>query len=497
MDEAPTHLIDPCTHQVVSCEGLAEGVLSSAVELARSHWASWSTERLRGTFQGKVAVVGVMGEGPQVVAVGLLDTPVDISCSTGDVTRDAESHHTHLQLATATFVIVDPSMRGKGLGRALMKQLEDVCTSRYRDPPVCVGGDLRATVRKCVDGIALRTDSQVAFYTACGFRRGRTQQLVAERACFKNVKQAQLDGLASLFAARGREVQRRVGEQTIRGADPSDSVAGVWMIKVLREEFPEPFVAPLFPTNHISSSINGSDVGFTEAARQVLDGGSVYSILEGVFPLPWQRQLGPSCGLAVLRMLREHRLGGREAALPSLSQLYLSVAASDPAFYTELAPTEKECSTERQPPALGEVLSVDLLKHVADAYLGSAAGLTFEVVSVDAVRANGYEEGRRVWYAIPYDRSSSEAPSTDQGGHRAHWCIAAPLVAPLQRDPCVPLMIFQHGASRCAMVATADELTASNQQLRQVVVTCQETGQPRQASLGGLRGRCMRVSVTL
>ena len=312
-----------------------------------------------------------------------------------------------------------------------------------------------------------------------------------------------------------------------------------------------------------------------KAARTVLSG--------CVTAIPWQRQIGPTCGLSLLRMLREWAIercaavaeadeqtsqkdGGRifsfngaEADLrgmfpTSLVGVYLATATAA----AQRQPTEQRNGSSldqsSSSPCLGEVLDTDLLLNICNEYFAdfaSRAGVKITAESVnltdtlsspflenpppsannnsDAVWGRSVEEKeatqtdgtftpslvKRSFLLVPYDRCATEQPSTTTRGARAHWGVIVGFLRPRESsssstdpsqsacsssqvevvdDSVATHVVIQHGAHRDLVVAPLTALVLSSAQLFAITFVDPTSGEPRPASLAGLRGRAVRVT---
>ena len=289
------------------------------------------------------------------------------------------------------------------------------------------------------------------------------------------------------------------------------------------------------------------------------EGTLVMTVLSGyVTAMPWQRQIGPTCGLSLLRMLREWAIercaavaeenkqtnekdeGSLEGAKvelgrmfpPSLVGVYLAAAASS----AQLETTDRGGSSLSQSPCLGEVLDTDLLANICNDYFADFSPrmdvkITAESVDLtealplflensapanndfDAVWGGNVGEKeatqasgtfsvslvKRSFLLVPYDRCATEQPSTTTRGARAHWGVIVGFLRPSNNKsgeelPSTAHVVIQHGAHRDLVIARLTVLVESNAQLFAITLVDPTTGEPRPASLAGLRGRAVRVT---
>lgn len=173
---------------------------------------------------------------------------------------------------------------------------------------------------------------------------------------------------------------------------------------------------------------------------------------------PWRRQIGPSCGLMAVRMVRD-------------------------AFWhsDEAAPSLLAAAIERGITSDGEVFDVSDLQSLAH----DECGLDGDVVDASPLEAwksliNGH------LCVLPYDAESGTALPTLLGGARSHYgvvvgacwyCASSPRSGELvfqaaergempdDPDTARVFLLVQHSLSRRLAVAPTDEFFASNAQL--------------------------------
>jgi N-acetylglutamate synthase-like GNAT family acetyltransferase len=169
--------------------------------------------------------------------------------------------------AAATYIITHP--RRKGYGRILMKLLE------------------QEAVKLGYHYMYLWTATAIPFYHKLNY--SRTERISLNSACLKTLETQQVGVLEAMLAKRSQETSK----ETV--TLPPDAVIqnDVWLRKRLVEN-----VASM--TIPMESRIEEIRVAIHQFSP------NMYCWKYYLSNIPWQQQIGPSCGLAALRMLRDH-----------------------------------------------------------------------------------------------------------------------------------------------------------------------------------------------
>ena len=168
--------------------------------------------------------------------------------------------------AAVTSVVVKPSARRRGLGRKLLTEAHMVAAS--------LGYGY----------MYLWTHDQQAFYAACGYQECVKVSLLAP--AFALLGQGALQKLESLFAAKAAKAQNDSAEAVAR----EDST---WMRKRLLESGAKSVRTPAEMRTLVQDALAGLPTSSESSWALLLTG-----------PVEWERQIGPCCGIAALRMAR-------------------------------------------------------------------------------------------------------------------------------------------------------------------------------------------------
>ena len=191
--------------------------------------------------------------------------------------------------SAATFIIVDESLRGKGLGRQLMEFLEE------------------ETKRLGYHYLYLWTKTAIPFYRKIGYRE--CQRVSLKRACLKALKDSQVETLEAVLFRKTQQQHHQTHHQkqgppknqreTVllppTSAGDDDTAPDIWLRKRLVE--------------HVGSRQLPLSERLVEL-KEFIANHDVETMCWRYFLLsvPWQAQVGPSCGLAALRMVYEYNL---------------------------------------------------------------------------------------------------------------------------------------------------------------------------------------------
>jgi len=222
-------------------------------------------------------------------------------------------------------------------------------------------------------------------------------------------------------------------------------------------------------------------------------------ISEGVVmphPIAWERQIGPCCGLAALRMARAalRRRGPPDAAAaaappppppPTVCWGTVELALVADAEAAEEA-SVLEAAISRGFSTDGELFDIhDLAALAADVcglhawVLSTATPPSAEAASPAAPTATGAMLGEQIaeWFRrgglaiVPYDKGEANHGPVERGGRNAHYAVlvaAAPLGEVEEAQEVAGgrwRLIGLHGLSRQPLVVSPDELARSNAQL--------------------------------
>jgi predicted GNAT family acetyltransferase len=351
----------------------------------------------------------------------------------------------------ATYVVVEPSLRGKGVGRQLMRRLEE------------------EAVRLKYQYLYLWTQTAIGFYEALGY--AECHRVSLHRDCLKALAPEQVSGLESALlkrcgAAKGAgsaaaAKDRRSETILLPPEDGGSNNQDVWMRKRLVEAL-EPVRVP-------------AESRVEEARQYVRE----HCAASGVpltweyflVPLPLHPQVGPSCGLAAIRMVRDH---------------YNIPVATDDGDSTSLLQLAQRGGMTVD----GELFDADDLAHLATAgcQMGNVRVQSFpsmdEITSI-LVERNGL-------LILPYDSHPGTRLPFVNSGRSAHWGVVVgmlfgsstqgsidqldgqPTLAPLSGSGfdlsavAESILLVQHGLSRKLAIAPYEQFRSSNAQLTSV-----------------------------
>jgi N-acetylglutamate synthase-like GNAT family acetyltransferase len=183
----------------------------------------------------------------------------------------------------ATYIIVKKPCRSRGHGRILMKLLEDV------------------VIRLGYHYIYVWTRTAVDFYKKCGYVE--THKISLHRPCLKRLEGNQVSQLEAMLLAssRMRSKQNQQSFETVMlppdnkrsdddGDDDDDDDGDVWLRKRLVEQLP---METIDMQDRIQELQHAVAQKYSDSIQWK------YHLIQ----LPWTRQVGPSCGLAALRMV--------------------------------------------------------------------------------------------------------------------------------------------------------------------------------------------------
>lgn len=286
--------------------------------------------------------------------------------------------------AAATFIVISQDVRGSGFGTVLLSLLE-----------------LEAE-RLGFHYIYLWTKTAIGFYEKIGYQQ--CERVSLKRPCLKKLASNEVESLEALLLKRQSKIsqndknnkQQRTKETILLPPDDDDNnddVKDVWLRKRLVE--------------HVGST----HVPFEERLEEMkvaFDDHPKSDELQWCYHLiniPWQAQIGPSCGLAALRMAREYFLTAtlsdedKERHLPSLLG-----EAQERGFTTD-----------------GEVFDANNLRELADEVCGIECHMWSMQELTPSIVYGVLAEGGV--FILPYDTSARTRLPACLSGRRAHYGI--------------------------------------------------------------------------
>lgn len=381
----------------------------------------------------------------------------------GRLTECCEIEGSAGKAVAATFIVIHPSYRGKGFGSKLMHALEQTARSAS------------------YHYLYLWTTTRTApFYERLDYHR--TTRVSLHSACLKGLGNSQVDKLEAMLAARTNSRARETvllppatSDAATTDADdlPNGEDDGtrndVWLRKRLIECLPE-------------FKVFGHDERITEIRRFVVQ--QQQSSGEGrcyrqwryqlCTKVPWQQQVGPSCGLTCLRML---------------AKLFSSSLDNNDNCTTPSLLSEAQARGYTRD---GEMFNVHHLCAMAE-LCGLAASVCALHSSDNDLRQQLSHRLRgqpSAFTILSYDSQHSTHLPCKVGGLQAHYGICVGMLfardgcpegdpftlEPLPEDdddddissfPVVYLLIQQSLSSRL-VIAPLDDFVASNLQLAQI-----------------------------
>lgn len=370
--------------------------------------------------------------------------------------------------AAATYIIVNPHYRGRQWGRHLMALIE------------------QRAVKLGYHYVYLWTHTAIPFYKKLGYRE--CERVSLHRACLKTLETQQVDQLESLLFNH----QKKLLSKQHTNEDGLDTSVG----KHKRSSPSKSETVLLPPTsNSDGDKVHEGDVWMRKRLVETLDSirfdkqtriSEVQAALqsEGSYStccweyrlvnLPWQQQIGPSCGLAALRMLYEHYhgqpspRGGRENDGGEASLL--------------------DYARQRGYTADGEIFDAN---HLLDTAV-SACSLDCSMYSCTQTSNEDILDllGNGGTAVLPYDSIPTTNRPGKSCGHHAHWGIIVGVLLgfaettqfssiannnevtmkpfkgqSLPSGASATLLIVQHSLSRSLSVAPWQAFWESNAQL--------------------------------
>ena len=300
--------------------------------------------------------------------------------------------------ATVTFIVVHSTKQYHGFGRNLMALLE-----------------LEAE-RLGYHYIYLWTKTAIGFYEKIGY--AECQRVSLKRACLKKLESEEVESLEALLMKRqskinmdGNDTSTKKKQNVPSGAigkkketillppdDDGNDAPDVWMKKRLVEQVGSIYVPMDERIAELESYLEDNALAGQTSCKS--NGSTWYHRIVSV---PWQAQIGPSCGLAALRMVREYLMvsekGDDHEKLPSLLQ-----EAQERGFTQD-----------------GEIFNANDLKEMAETVCGmdsdllSVASLT--PTQINQVLVNGGA------FILPYDSNARTRLPAKLSGQSAHYGI--------------------------------------------------------------------------
>ena len=341
--------------------------------------------------------------------------------------------------AAATYILIFPNHQGCGLGRTLMQLLEHEATRLH------------------YHYVYLWTVAAVPFYLKQGYTL--TERVSLNRACLKTLAVERVSVLEAMLQSRHSRLPGASNtkiQETIT-LPPSDGMTqdadDVWLRKRLVESVGSTEITMQERRVEMLAAITKTDYhGWQWEYRLV--------------SVPWQPQVGPSCGLAALRMLRDYYLisknetDGVPQAMPSLLTQAQTMGYSQD----------------------GEVFDATNLQLLAESVCGLDCEMwSFAVQHVDDV-VTVLHAGATV--ILPYDSSPGTKLPGILEGQNAHYgiivglllafpdtaepCTETKLAPHIDRptaDACETLLLVQHSLSRKLAIAPWSLFYESNKQL--------------------------------
>ena len=183
--------------------------------------------------------------------------------------------------AAATFILIHQSSRGRGYGRILMQLLENEAR------------------RLGYHYIYLWTRTAIPFYTKLGY--SPTHRVSLYRACLKQLNVEQISSLDQMLRTRAQTSRHESMSETILllpedddSTQATDADDDVWLKKRLVEQVGSVLIPLHERLDEFQAFLLRQNYPTTHQAY--------YSLVS----VAWQPQIGPSCGLAALRMVRDY-----------------------------------------------------------------------------------------------------------------------------------------------------------------------------------------------
>ncbi|KAL3938446.1 MAG: hypothetical protein SGBAC_006643 [Bacillariaceae sp.] len=311
--------------------------------------------------------------------------------------------------AAITFVVVDSTKQYHGFGRKLMALLEEEAK------------------RLGYHYIYLWTKTAIGFYEKNGY--AQCERVSLKRPCLKRLVTEEVESLEALLVKRQSKIDMassKTGSTTRTGTvgktdrsvpmvgrkketimlppdEDENDLPDVWMKKRLVEQ-----VGSIrLPMDQLLSELeNVANEVADDRIRKDNDGGSASNYWHyRIVSVPWQAQIGPSCGLAALRMVREYFLASDKNGWKEQEQL----------------PSLLQEAQERGFTQDGEIFDATNLKEMAV----SVCGIDSKILSVPELtpsKVNAVLAGGGV-FILPYDSAPKTRLPANLSGQKAHYGI--------------------------------------------------------------------------
>jgi N-acetylglutamate synthase-like GNAT family acetyltransferase len=300
-------------------------------------------------------------------------------------------------------VVIDPNLRGKGLGRILMQGTEVYARDHG------------------YTHLFLSTDDQVGFYKRLGYQE--CEPITSLGSNSKRLTSDQVEALENLFAKRLGNSYVSVSNQT-------------WLKKRLIEEHPieSPYPSSLLPKLILEEIVQDCEEE---------ESGKVQCVFGLYIAVPWQQQAGPNCGIATVNMLKASLTS---CPLPSVQVSSKPCDCTADSFDDPGQDSREPCVVELPDSAKSCLQAASQLRISKDGELFCSYNLSYlarvshklplivsdvgpEIVQHIALNvASGYP------CLIPYDRSIGNHKPTLSEGTRAHWALISGLVVAFHPD---------------------------------------------------------------
>ena len=367
--------------------------------------------------------------------------------------------------AAVTSVVVDPALRGLGVGRQLMRAAEHVAAQ--------LGYGY----------MYLWTHNAMCFYAKLGYAECDAVSLL--RPVLATLDQTALSKLENLMAARAGKAAAAGGVHAC-GSESLARLDSTWMRRRLRE------LGRSEPITH--------DALLAALNPQLSQRGVLESRLTLRHSIHWERQIGPCCGLAALRMARTALRPAPSSPSSSPPAQSLPLSPHWPAINSAtielhlraqpnlpLDASVLAAAVERGYSSDGEVFDIHHLAYLAADVCGlhatvlvsrytnhahgSDAGCACDAQASHAPGSDLFSEALASWLhdgglaIVPYDAGSAHEPAM-RGGHAAHYALLVATVTSQADEACEMLWVGVHGLSRLPLAASSGQLAASNAQLK-------------------------------
>ena len=353
--------------------------------------------------------------------------------------------------AAVTSVVVNPAFRRRGLGRRLMAAAEAKAAAAG------------------FGYLVLWTDDQQAFYASCGYAECESVTLL--RPALATLGRASVEKLEALIASKASASAGDGG-----GAESVARPGCTWMRKRLLESVG----CVALDAAELRDGVRAELSARRRAAAAATEAPAAWA-LSVPAAVSWERQVGPCCGIAALRMARA-TLAAMPPSEPSLDDCGVELrAAAGADGGSEVSILQEALQAGYS--SDGELFDIHHLCDLA----ARCCALDAAVVSLDGA-SGAWEQILPSWLRgggvgiLPYDAEPGSHAPCERNGHSSHYLL---LLGTARRrgapegddDECVAagddcdgdaLFVGLHGLSSRPLVASAAELAASNGQLNEV-----------------------------